>query len=166
MTAINAALLPDAIHIFSDGMCIDDEGKQAGMTGKVFFLPVLDAVLAWSGPILAGPALAVALEWQGRAIEHEAPRLAGSSRFSAMLFRLDPVPNCTLVETGGAVRHLFAGQTMQSVTVAEQFDVADMAGSGLAMMEAQRSCGPVGGFCQHSVLDRGGFRSRILARWE
>jgi hypothetical protein len=54
MSAFDVIVRNDSVHIVSCGACIDAEGRINFITGKVWTLPHLNAVVAVRGPAMAG----------------------------------------------------------------------------------------------------------------
>lgn len=61
MTAINALVRRDRVHVMTDGAVFLPEGEVIGSMQKAYILAQADAVLAVRGPIFIGPALYGAL---------------------------------------------------------------------------------------------------------
>ncbi|CAO4135258.1 hypothetical protein [Methylorubrum extorquens] len=61
MTAINALVRRDRVHVMTDGAVFLPEGEVIGSMQKVYILAQADAVLAVRGPTYIGPALYGAL---------------------------------------------------------------------------------------------------------
>lgn len=61
MSALNAILTPEAVHVLTDGAGYGPDGTLTGITSKVAALPHLSAVLAARGKTFALPTIAAAL---------------------------------------------------------------------------------------------------------
>lgn len=178
MTAVNLLLEADQVHFFSDGGHYGD-GQVCHLGGKVLPLPAYNAAMAYSGPSAGALALLVEIERSNvptlAALLNRLPRLvAGANRkagvgrhpFSAIVAGVERGLACGIaIEEGGTHHFLMPGSFLQSLITDVAFDPRDLVGSGLAMMEDQRRHGIVAGWCQHSVISRDAFHSRILRRW-
>lgn len=69
------------------------------------------------------------------------------------------------VEERGVVSHLLSGSFVRSLQTDVQFEPNDIASRGLTMIEDQRRHGIVAGFCEHSRVRQGEFRSQTQRRW-
>lgn len=61
MTAINALVRRDRVHVMTDGAVYQPDGAVIGSAQKVYILAHADAVLAYRGPTYIGPTLYGAL---------------------------------------------------------------------------------------------------------
>ncbi len=55
MSAFDVIVMPDSVHVVSDGAAIDADGRISFIAGKVWPIPHLNAVVAVRGPSMAGP---------------------------------------------------------------------------------------------------------------
>ena len=61
MSAIGAFVTPSGTHLFTDGACLDADGRLVGLSNKVFVLPRWNAAFALSGAAWMGGLLSNAL---------------------------------------------------------------------------------------------------------
>jgi hypothetical protein len=175
MTAINLYLTPDAVHFFTDGGNYDAgtlELRHLG--GKMFPMPQFDAALAWSGPSDLIAPLIPAIERAGaHSLSDLLSRLSDivsglrcHARFSVLVAGAEyGVSQGVAIQEGGRVSRLSAGDSVKSLPSQCRFDQGDIAASGLAIMQDQRSSGVVHGFCLHTEIRAGHLASTVLQRW-
>lgn len=174
MTAINLALTPSDIHIFTDGGHFVGEHLRY-LGSKVHRLSHLDAALTVSGPSSMARSILERVEQAGFLDLSEAMRAFpaickqhGSDCFSAVLVGFDNgLPVGIAVEEGGRVHTLVPGSVIKSMPSEYSFSADDLPGSGLTMVLDQRQRhGLVAGFCEHTVLKPQSMLSNILHRWD
>lgn len=176
MTAINVLLTESEVHVFSDGGHYDAAGNIVRVGAKTMHLPRYDALVAFSGPSGAFPAIMRRLEEtncqslsQLCAIAEVA--LAGSIPlrvpYSIIIAGVENgIPIGVAIEENGTSHWLGVGSMVRSLECDERFDIADIIGSGRRMMEAQRRAhGVVAGFCLHTRLAEGALSNQVLDRW-
>ncbi|MCC0051863.1 MAG: hypothetical protein H6881_08295 [Rhodobiaceae bacterium] len=163
MTAINILVMPDAVHVFSDGgHTANQTGRLAYLGAKVFYLPNINGLLAWTGGSERGRTIAALFD-----AEHDVIRdgvKLDRQPYSAIVAR-DGGADVMAYQDDAETIRLRAGNVVCSMKTNLTFDPADIIGSGLAMIHDQRERhGLVHGFIQYSRLDAGGFHSRVLER--
>ena len=178
MTAINVLLLPDAVHVFSDG------GHHQGdvlryIAPKAYALPRLNAVFAWSGVSAhAGDVLAavdVAAPASLQQLVRMAPGImAGlnfAEPFSAFFAGVEGGASIGVVVerklSGEIVTHALGPWSVVTALKTEiEFDPANLQRSAIRMMEDQRARHRVvAGFIQHHAVSAAGIRMAYLHRW-
>ena len=162
MTAINVLVMPDAVHVFSDGGHTDQTGRLAYLGAKVFYLPNISGLLAWTGVSEKGRTIAALFD-----AEHDVIRdgvKLDRKPYSAIVAR-DGGADVMAYQDDAETIRLRSGNVVCSMKTDMTFDPGDIIGSGLAMIHDQRDRhGLVHGFIQYSRLDANGFHSRVLER--
>jgi hypothetical protein len=175
MTAINLYLAVDAAHFFTDGGNYDAETLEfRHLGGKLFPLPQFDAVISWSGPSALIAPLIPAIERVGATslgyllacLADAVHSLRCPDRFSVIAAGVQGGKSLGIaIQEGGRANILTPGNSVKSVPTTLSFDPADIAGSGLAIMQDQRSSGVVHGYCLHTIVRPGHLVSKVLERW-
>lgn len=170
MTAINALLFGNKIHVFSDGGHYRNGLQFIG--SKVRYIPQLDALLTYSGPSEGLDITLNRLERYNPSNLYHAcdilPHLVHKAdKFSAVLMGITPEGAYGVtVEEDYGLNKLGDMSYVKSLECPTGFDIFDIEGSGLKIVEEQRLMYPVvGAYCQYSVLERDKFYNRILKRW-
>ena len=174
MTAINVLLEPHRAHVFADGGHFSGKVLRR-IAVKTYPLPDYNAVLAWSGPSDDVCYVLNAVKLSGAAtlpdllikLPTMIAGLGWKHPFSAILVGVfGGAAMGVTVEQEGKVTPLAAWNTVRALPSAVQFDPADIVGSGLRMMDDQRSVhGIVAGFVQHVVVEADRIDARVLKRW-
>lgn len=178
MTAINVILEHDKAHVFSDGG--HHEGQVLRyIAPKVFALDGLNMVFAWSGVSYRAEHIMSALA------------AAGATTVEMLFLRLPavlegmriPEPFSAIfvgvergVSVGMIVERKMSGEvvtyrlkpwsTVKYPSTPVEFDIRDIAGSGVRMMQDQRDRHRiVAGYVQHTVIESSGIRSAFLRNW-
>lgn len=176
MTAINVLLTESEVHVFSDGGHYDAAGNIVRVGAKTLHLPRYDALLAFSGPSGAIPAIIRRIE------ELDCPSLSHLCAvaevtlagvvplglpYSIIIAGIENgIPIGIAVEERGVAHWLGIGSMIRSLECSERFDIGDVVGSGRRMITEQRALyGVVAGFCLHTKLTEGGLFNQVLDRW-
>lgn len=173
MTAINVVLLPGVAHVFADGGHYD--GKVLRRIGsKVYALPRLNAVLAWSGPSFDADCVLNAIaRCRAASLPDLIDRLPAAVAlmgwqhpFSAIVVGVYMREAMGVaVEEGGRVNNLSASSVIRTLSSPVKFDPTDIVGSGIAMMEDQRARhGVAAGFIEHIEIGER-ITARALRHW-
>jgi hypothetical protein len=80
MSAFDVIVRNDSVHLVSCGACVDAEGRINFVTGKVWALPHLNAVVAVRGPTMAGPFIAPTIGSNAASYEELKASAAGVAR--------------------------------------------------------------------------------------
>jgi len=176
MTAINAVVLANEAHLFTDAGHYDPNSLiLRSIGGKVHILARIPAVVAFTGPSRGGEAILRELERRDAtdpfaaiqafcgAVGEEIKREKIEGRYSALLLGAQ---RGVVIDEAGKLTPLFPGRVIKSLPSPIRFDPEDVVSSGLAMVIDQRARhGVVSGYCQHTVVRESGITSRILHRW-
>lgn len=177
MTAINLLCMPEAVHLFTDAGHFLNDADLVALGGKAIPLPRWNAVAVFHGPSLGGPALAQLMEcntggWEdaltSAVASIERSGALGGRPFSAILAGHDgQQPFGMAVEEKGKVHRLGVGSLIKALPCEASFDVSNIEGSGVRMMEEQRQrYGVVAGWCDYTCIGpRGIAGPRQLRRW-